>query len=97
MGLDREYRSDDGGRSHLRGIKVGCTVAVGGAEEAIATVLNTCDQDILVLNTWKWGTIVFVLHIEHATNHKPKIEAAGNKFDFVVRPNWANAPTSLKL
>ena len=47
MGLDREYRSDDGGRSHLRGIKVGCTVAVGGAEEAIATVLNTCDQDIL--------------------------------------------------
>ena len=55
MGLDREYRSDDGGRSHLRGIKVGCTVAVGGAEEAIATVLNTCDQDILVLNTWDLG------------------------------------------
>ena len=55
MGLDREYRSDDGGRSHLRGIKVGCTVAVGGAEEAIATVLNTCDQDILVLYAWKWG------------------------------------------
>ena len=48
MVLDREYRSNDGGRSHLRGIKVGCTVAVGGAEEAIATVLNTCDQDILV-------------------------------------------------
>ena len=55
MGLDREYRSDDGGRPHLRGIKVGCTVAVGGAEEAIATVLNTCDQDILVLYAWKWG------------------------------------------
>ena len=54
MGLDREYRSDDGGRSHLRGIKVGCTVAVGGAEEAIATVLNTCDQDILVLDTCDW-------------------------------------------
>ena len=30
-----------GGGSYLSGINVGCTVAVGGAEEATATVLNT--------------------------------------------------------